>query len=864
MKRLTLHLFFCLAISLCAKADHITGGEMYYSFLSETNGMLHYNVTLKFYMRCNSGRQFTNPTIVGLFDRATNQQVSLMSVSLSGQETISIKDPNPCITNPPSVCYVIGFYHFTMSVPANSAGYTMAAMVNYRIAGINNLVSGYAQVGATYTAQIPGSADGSDTYKNRSARFTGSDLVIVCAENSFTYSFAAEDEDGDELRYSFCEAYVSGTNSTGGPPLNPPYPSVPYGSGFSSSAPLGDQVKIDPKTGLISGIAPGAGVYVVTVCVQEIRNGKVIATQRKDLQINISACTIAAASLKPEYLLCRNSKTLSAANLSTSPLIKTYDWQVMNARGTILHESTTPTVTYTFADTGTYILRLIINRADQCSDSASSPVKVYPGFIPDFSYSGVCLNKPTLFTDKTTSVYGTVNSWSWELGNGSAATNQRNPSVTYTSSGPKQVLLTVTDSKGCKDTADRMVDIVDKPPLKVAFRDTLICINDQVQLQAIGGGTFSWQPNRAITNGSTAQPTVTPTSTTTYTVTLNDNGCLNTDSVKVRVVDHVTLSAMSDTTICSGDPIQLRVQSDGFQYSWVPPAPLNNASLRNPTATTTTTTTYQVTAVIGGCSATDDVVITTVPYPKVNAGPDTTICFGTKVQLQGTTDGASVSWLPAGSLNNSTTLLPTAAPGGTTPYILTARDVRGCPKPSSDTVIITVLPEILAFAGRDTAVLVGQEVQFNASGGVAYAWWPPTALSATDVANPVGLYDVALDAIRYNVRVYDEAGCVDSASITVRVFKTGPEIFVPTAFTPNGDGRNDVLRPIAAGMKEFEYFRVFNRWGQLVFSSKRSGEAWDGRIGGKEQGSNVFVWEVKATDYLGKPYIRKGTVTLVR
>ncbi len=105
---------------------------------------------------------------------------------------------------------------------------------------------------------------------------------------------------------------------------------------------------------------------------------------------------------------------------------------------------------------------------------------------------------------------------------------------------------------------------------------------------------------------------------------------------------------------------------------------------------------------------------------------------------------------------------------------------------------------------------------------------------------------------------------MDSAFVTVRVFKTNPQVFVPTGFTPNGDGKNDVIRPIAVGLTKLEYFQIFNRWGQLVFSTTTSGRGWDGKIGGKEQGTGVYVWVVKGVDFTGKSVFAKGTVTLIR
>ena len=128
----------------------------------------------------------------------------------------------------------------------------------------------------------------------------------------------------------------------------------------------------------------------------------------------------------------------------------------------------------------------------------------------------------------------------------------------------------------------------------------------------------------------------------------------------------------------------------------------------------------------------------------------------------------------------------------------------------------------------------------------------------------LAVYDAAVDSIRYKVIVTDEAGCSDSAYVNVKVFKTKPQVFVPTAFTPNGDGHNDVIRPIAVGIKQIDYFRIYNRWGQLVFSTTTNEQGWDGTINGVPQGTNTYVWIVHAVDYTGKAFFRKGTVTLIR
>ena len=187
--------------------------------------------------------------------------------------------------------------------------------------------------------------------------------------------------------------------------------------------------------------------------------------------------------------------------------------------------------------------------------------------------------------------------------------------------------------------------------------------------------------------------------------------------------------------------------------------------------------------------------------------------------------------------------------------------MKAVPKSSFDSVRVNVISPIAAFAGNDTAVVVGQPLQLNASGGDVYFWTPATGLTNQDIPNPVANLN---DDITFILRVASNEGCFAFDTVNVRVFKTDPDIFVPTAFTPNGDRLNDVLVPIPAGVSELEFFRVYNRWGELVFSTSEFGKGWDGKISGKEQGTDTFAWYVKGRDYTGKVIFKKGNTTLIR
>jgi gliding motility-associated-like protein len=337
--------------------------------------------------------------------------------------------------------------------------------------------------------------------------------------------------------------------------------------------------------------------------------------------------------------------------------------------------------------------------------------------------------------------------------------------------------------------------------------------------------------------------------------------------VTVNVVDHVTLDAMNDAIICEGDTVQLTLTTDALKFTWTPAETLSDPAVENPLATPRGLTTYEVTASISSCTATDDIAIRTVPYPVVNAGADTSICFNTAAQLHATSDGSSFVWQPSSILNNPQSLDPVAQPLTSTSFILFAYDNKGCPKPGKDTVFVHVEAQIVPFAGNDTVVVVNQPLQMQATGGTLYQWTPSTGLSATNIANPIAKFSASPDEgyYRYKVVVSNETGCADSAYMQVKVFSSGPEIYVPTAFTPNSDGRNDNFQVVGAGIRSIQSFRIYNRWGQLVYDSPViHSRGWDGVYGGRPQPPDTYVWMLQATDYLGRVIVKKGTVTLIR
>ena len=148
---------------------------------------------------------------------------------------------------------------------------------------------------------------------------------------------------------------------------------------------------------------------------------------------------------------------------------------------------------------------------------------------------------------------------------------------------------------------------------------------------------------------------------------------------------------------------------------------------------------------------------------------------------------------------------------------------------------------------------------------LTYKWTPSKYVNLVDSPNIIitGLAN-APDSIKYRVTATTKQGCTDTSYVTVKFYSTKPDIFVPSAFTPNGDGHNDVLKPIPVGIAHFEYFRVYDRYGHLVYSTNQIGTGWDGTINGSQADNGTFIYMARGLDYLKNVINKKGAVVLFR
>lgn len=188
---------------------------------------------------------------------------------------------------------------------------------------------------------------------------------------------------------------------------------------------------------------------------------------------------------------------------------------------------------------------------------------------------------------------------------------------------------------------------------------------------------------------------------------------------------------------------------------------------------------------------------------------------------------------------------------------LFGKAVNGCETSFSKNIFVN---EVHADAGKDTLVVPNTFFQLNGSGGSVYTWEPATGLNNPSISNPSGSIS---EDITYQLTVKTAEGCADTASVKVTVFK-GSQIYVPTAFTPNADGLNDVMKPYFISISSVSFFMIYNSWGQKVFSTNELTKGWDGNFKGHPSGAGTYVWVLKAVDPVGKEYNLKGVFVLIR
>lgn len=502
--------------------------------------------------------------------------------------------------------------------------------------------------------------------------------------------------------------------------------------------------------------------------------------------------------------------------------------------------------------------------------------------------------------------------YTWTVPPGWQITSGTNTNIITVKPGNNGGIITASANNGCtKLDAQLSVNLLPPTVAGSVSPDAVVCTGNnssKLTLQNNVGTVvkwiassdgFNWQDlGNANNNTYTA---VNLTSTTQYKALVQNGSACKVDTSNGAVVKVFEKSVggntiPSATFICVGQNQNADLSLSGssgdiINWQWS-----DNGSLWNSFNPAITTPTYNLTnqalgikyyravVKVGVCpadtSAPAKVEKLSDVFPKAFIRPaDTTICYGATASLTTTIQaGTSYQWGNTNALsdpnNNKVPTQPYTFTAFANPLLSSSYPIsiknNGCPNALTDTFNVAVRPPIQPFAGRDTFIVAGQPLQLNVTAninsGLSYLWSPSTGLSGITIQNPVAILNTTIDQITYKVRVTDDvSGCNETTSIKVTVFKTGPDIFVPSAFTPNNDNINDIFRPITVGITQLNYFRVYNRYGQLVYESGASeSPGWDGTFKGREQPVGVYVWTTSGVSYTGLTITKKGTVALIR
>jgi gliding motility-associated-like protein len=410
--------------------------------------------------------------------------------------------------------------------------------------------------------------------------------------------------------------------------------------------------------------------------------------------------------------------------------------------------------------------------------------------------------------------------------------------------------------------------------LSVITPDTAICIGRSIGIQTVGspGLMYSWLPSATLDNPTGNNPLASPVSTTTYTVTAAtpDGSCKESRQITITVVDPKILVSPANFGVCPGATVKFSVSGDaGLMYTWLPASDLDDAGLMEPTATGNMPIIYTVTATTPGSLCQVKGTVSVVVYPRVNAFAEqmSNTCIGQAILLNALPKGKefTYSWTGPAAFTSgiASPSVKNALPVNEGTYTLTVTDnLTGCV--GTDTLNVAVGNDSFTLRNvtPDQTITIGSGIRLNAENAVFYTWTPNDGtIDNPNINNP---FVTPTTKTHYTVTAVGKNGCIDTAGVTIDVVENY-DLFIPSAFTPNGDGLNDIFRIRHGASVKVAELRVLNRWGQVVFAtSDATAKGWDGTQNGLPSDIGTYQYLVILSGADGSGSVKSGTVELIR
>ncbi|MBA3900714.1 MAG: PKD domain-containing protein, partial [Bacteroidetes bacterium] len=547
--------------------------------------------------------------------------------------------------------------------------------------------------------------------------------------------------------------------------------------------------------------------------------------------------------------------------------------------------STATSLWHTYATSGLFTVSLTVTDTIGCQGTTTLNNLVN---IQDYPKAGFwstadglaekCYPLIVEYTD-TSQVSGS-SSRIWDLGTGGAVVPNVTVGTTYHLPGTYTTSLIVSTSNQCNDTIVKTIE-VGGPLANFDLSPAVICKGDEVVFRIKDTtDVFTWHWDFGDGNDTIALSPFThqfnshpPNGQVSVTLIYwsADSSCAKTMTKNVEIHQVIADFARNgetsplDTAHCLGPmDIFTNNSTNGQSYHW-------NFGDGSPTSTAFSPShlyqspgTYNVSLSLSsaiGCKDTlvKQMVIHPIPVALASGG-DT--CLGSSVNLL-SSGGSQYLWTPATGLSSPAVANPVASPSVSTHYSVAVTDVNGCKDTASAYVNIIQPPPYINF---DTAIVIGQSIPINyyiePEGDYNFSWSPSDSLSCNGCPNP---FSNPQQNTQYVLTVSDKYGCfVVQSYYNIEVLPLS-SIDVPSAFTPNGDGYNDKVYVRGWGIKRLIEFNIYNRWGEMVFSTNDIEIGWDGTYKGVLQNLETYAYTVVVETFVDeRPLVKKGYVKLLR
>nr|MBA3663803.1 gliding motility-associated C-terminal domain-containing protein [Bacteroidota bacterium] len=522
------------------------------------------------------------------------------------------------------------------------------------------------------------------------------------------------------------------------------------------------------------------------------------------------------------------------------------------------------------AANGMYSLTVTVG---MCSSNASASVTINPLPTPNITSNGpVCLNQPATFTATG------GNSYSWSGPNGFTGNGNSVGVVSSSLNNAGNYIVTATDGNNCTNTAAYQL-VVNSLPV-IAATGATVCEHQVITLSATGGTLYSWVGPAGFTS-SAQGPSILNAAVSmagNYAVTVTDaNSCKSTSLTNVVVNTIPTPTMSSNGPVCTNQTLTLSSGAPtGVFYSWSGPSgyAANGQNQIILPATTANSGVYMATVTDNiGCSASVTLNVVVNPLPSAGiVSTETAGCvpFCITFTCQSLTPLQLCTWdFGFGTTGGGISATNCYSSPGDFKIKSSYTDINGCSNTSTTTVTSYPLP-VADFNFAPQRPVDGEQVEFTSSSYGAnitgYSW------NFSNLGNNITLSDQNPSMIfptpgGYAVAliVTSDKGCIDTL---LRPVLVGEDygLYVPNAFTPNGDGVNDVFNPKGFGIVKYE-LNIFDRWGEKLFSTTKFEEGWPGNYVGRNDEpveNGVYVWHIKLLNVQGKALELTGRVTLTK